>query len=76
LYHTPSKTLIAGDAMIVTDGKLQGPNPPFTPDMPKALRSLRSLAPYEIEAVICYHGGLVRGSEVQQRITEIASQEA
>lgn len=74
LYHEPSKTLIAGDAMVVVDGILQGPNPPFTPDMPKALRSLQQLAAYEIDAVICYHGGLVSGKEVQQRIAEIASE--
>lgn len=74
LYHVPSKTLIAGDAMTVAEGVLNGPNPPFTPDMPKALRSLQSLAAFEIDAVICYHGGLVRGEEVQQRIAEIASE--
>ncbi|PWW08592.1 glyoxylase-like metal-dependent hydrolase (beta-lactamase superfamily II) [Paenibacillus cellulosilyticus] len=75
LYHVPSKTLIAGDALTAADGVLNGPNPPFTPDMPKALRSLRNLAPFEIEAVICYHGGLISGKEVQQRIAEIVSSE-
>jgi len=76
LYHAPSKTLIAGDAMIAADGVLQGPNPSFTPDMPQALRSLGKLAAYEINNVICYHGGLVSGKGVQQRIAEIASSEA
>ncbi|GMK40327.1 hydrolase [Paenibacillus sp. CCS19] len=76
LYHSPSKTLIAGDAMIAAEGVLNGPNPPFTPDYPKALRSLGKLAAFEIDNVICYHGGLVSGKEVQQRIAEIASSEA
>lgn len=76
LYHAPSKTLIAGDAMTAADGVLNGPNPPFTPDYPKALRSLTKLAAFQIDNVICYHGGLVSGKEVQQRIAEIASSEA
>ncbi|WP_238327569.1 MBL fold metallo-hydrolase [Paenibacillus gorillae] len=61
LYHEPSKTLIAGDAMVVVNGKLQGPNPPVTPDMETALASLRKLKAYSIENVICYHGGLFQG---------------
>ncbi|MEF2967977.1 MBL fold metallo-hydrolase [Paenibacillus sp. M1] len=70
LYHEPSKTLIAGDAMIVQDGMLQGPNPVMTPDMPLALQSLRKLKAYPIETVVCYHGGIYRG-DVSKRIEEI-----
>lgn len=61
LYHEPSKTLIAGDALVVADGQLRGPNPPVTPDMPLALASVRKLKNYDIETVICYHGGLFKG---------------
>jgi glyoxylase-like metal-dependent hydrolase (beta-lactamase superfamily II) len=70
LYHEPSKTLIAGDALNVEDGKLIGPNPAVTPDMPLALESLRKLKAYPIETVICYHGGIFKG-DVQQALDKI-----
>ncbi|BBI31894.1 MBL fold metallo-hydrolase [Cohnella abietis] len=70
LYHEPSKTLIAGDAMVVDNGKLQGPNPAVTPDMQTALASLRKFKAYPIDNVICYHGGLFQG-DVQAVIDEL-----
>lgn len=73
LYHHASKTLVAGDAMIVNEGQLMGPNPAFTPDLNQALRSLKKLAAYDIEQVICYHGGLY-ADRVNERIAEIAAQ--
>lgn len=72
LYHKPSKTLIAGDAMIVSDGQLLGPAPEYTLDLPTAIQSLNALARYDIETVICYHGGLYRG-DCNQRIAELAN---
>lgn len=71
LYHRPSRTLIAGDALTAADGRLGGPSPGATPDMPEALRSLRNLAPFDIAAVIAYHGGLVR-TGIRERIAELA----
>ncbi|GFN32867.1 hydrolase [Paenibacillus curdlanolyticus] len=74
LYHEASQTLIAGDAMIVKDGELSGPNPPFTPNMSQALQSLRKLAEYPIQTVICYHGGQYSHEDVNERIAELAGQ--
>ncbi|MDN4593890.1 MBL fold metallo-hydrolase [Polycladomyces subterraneus] len=71
LYHQPSKTLIAGDALAVVDGQLVGPVPQYTLDMDVAIQSLKKLAQYDIEAVICYHGGLYR-ENVNRRIAELA----
>jgi len=71
LYHKPSKTLIAGDAMTVIDGQLLGPNPEATLDMDTAVKSLKKLTQYVIDAVICYHGGLYKGN-ANQRIAELA----
>lgn len=59
LYHNTSKTLISGDALNLVDGKLTGPNPVHTHDLPRAIESLKKLAEYDIERVICYHGGLL-----------------
>lgn len=72
LYHQRSKTLIAGDALRVTDGQLFGPNSQTTLDMPLALQSLKKLTQYDIETVICYHGGLY-ASGANQRLAELAS---
>lgn len=61
LYHQPSKTLIAGDATVAREGVLMGPNPPVTPNMEQAAASLKKFLDFDIDNVICYHGGLVRG---------------
>jgi glyoxylase-like metal-dependent hydrolase (beta-lactamase superfamily II) len=71
LYHHNSRTLIAADALTVQDGELHGPTPSATPDMKLALSSLTKFAEYEIDTVICYHGGIYRGN-ANQRIAEIA----
>lgn len=72
LYHLVSKTLIAGDALVVENGELQGPNPHATPDMEEALRSLKRLMALPIETVVCYHGGIYKG-DVKKRLEEIAA---
>jgi glyoxylase-like metal-dependent hydrolase (beta-lactamase superfamily II) len=70
LYHKPSKTLIAGDAMRVMDGQLLGPDLGATLDVETAIKSLKRFEQYDIDAVICYHGGLFRGN-VNRRITAL-----
>jgi len=69
LYHQPSKTLIAGDALTVVDGQLQ--TSPFDMEHEEAFRSLAKLAQYDIATVICYHGGLYAG-DINQRIAALA----
>ena len=71
LYLQRSKTLVAGDAMVVSEGQLLGPRPNATPDMETAVRSLQKLIPYDVETVICYHGGVYR-AHANQRIKELA----
>ncbi|RLQ93214.1 MBL fold metallo-hydrolase [Falsibacillus albus] len=72
LYHQPSKTVIAGDAMMVKNGDLQPPDPHVTLDLKAANNSIKRLIkfPEEIERVICYHGGLFEGN-VKARMQEI-----
>ncbi len=75
LYHQPSRTLIAGDAMVITGGELQGPNPGPTLDMDAANASLKKFTAYDIATVICYHGGVYRGDakdDANARIAELA----
>ena len=72
LYHQNSKTLIAADALTVADGQLARPIPSDA-DTNLAKKSLKKLAQYDIETVICYHGGLYRG-DTNQRIAALASE--
>lgn len=58
LYHIPSKTLIAGDAINIQDGHLTGPSQIHTYDMDEAVNSLEKFTQYDIQNIVCYHGGL------------------
>jgi glyoxylase-like metal-dependent hydrolase (beta-lactamase superfamily II) len=71
LYLRDSKTLIAGDALNVTNGLLLPAPDYFTFDKAATKASLQKLAGYDIETVVCYHGG-VYSDNVNQRIKELA----
>jgi glyoxylase-like metal-dependent hydrolase (beta-lactamase superfamily II) len=73
LYHRVSKTLIAADAMTVVEGQLMGPAPAYTLDLKLAKDSLKRLTQYDIEHVICYHGGVIHG-DVNHRILELSGE--
>jgi glyoxylase-like metal-dependent hydrolase (beta-lactamase superfamily II) len=73
LYHKRSKTLIAADALIIIDGELMGSQPQVTYDIGLAAQSIQKLTQYDIESVICYHGGLYKGN-ANKRIAELGSE--
>ena len=73
LYLNQSKTLIAGDALNVTDGQLVGPKPEFSSDIDAAKKSLKKLTQYDIETVICYHGGIYK-ENVNQHLLELTNE--
>ena len=58
IYIKESKTLIAGDALVIENNKLCMANPQYTLDMKAAKKSIEKLQNYDIEMVICYHGGI------------------
>jgi glyoxylase-like metal-dependent hydrolase (beta-lactamase superfamily II) len=70
LYLNQSKILITGDAMMAANGQLMGPNPNVTPDMKTALESLKKFTQFDVETVVCYHGGVIR-DHVNQRLAEL-----
>ena len=70
LYLEKYKTLVSGDALNVVNGKLVGPKPEYTFNMTQAMESLKKLTKYDIEKVICYHGGVFTNSP-NERIAEI-----
>lgn len=61
VYVPSEKTLIAGDALVVEDEKLCIANPEYVLNMPAAIKSVEKLINYDIERVICYHGGVFCG---------------
>jgi glyoxylase-like metal-dependent hydrolase (beta-lactamase superfamily II) len=71
LYLNQSKILVSGDALVAADGELHGPNPRSAYDIDTALKSLKKLTQYDIETVICYHGGVYRDS-ANKRLAELA----
>jgi glyoxylase-like metal-dependent hydrolase (beta-lactamase superfamily II) len=72
LYHPGSKTLIAADALAVANGQLARPRASDF-DTTLAGTSLKKLARYEIETIVCYHGGIFKG-DANQRIAELAAE--
>jgi glyoxylase-like metal-dependent hydrolase (beta-lactamase superfamily II) len=57
--------------MNVKVGQLVGPNPMCTYNLEEAINSLRKLAKYDIETVVCYHGGIFTDN-ANKRIAELA----
>lgn len=67
LYHHPSKTLIVGDAMNITDGRLQGPRKDILSeeDYTLALKSLEKLEKFDAKNIITYHSGIYKNTKQQ-----------
>lgn len=61
VYSKKFKTLITGDAMVAENGKLLLANPQFTLDMNEAINSIKKFLDYDIQQIVCYHGGIITG---------------
>jgi len=61
LYLYEFKTLIAGDALFLEKGELVISRPMATLDMEQARQSVKKLLNYDINKIICYHGGVYEG---------------
>ena len=61
VYIREIKALVTGDSMIMADGELQTPNPVYTLDMDESVRTIEKYMRYDIEQVVCYHGGIFKG---------------
>lgn len=73
VYARAFKTLIAGDALVIENGCLTIANPQYTLDMDAAKRSIEKLLRYDIEQVICYHGGVFSG-DVKAALTTLLAE--
>ncbi|WP_297630408.1 MBL fold metallo-hydrolase [uncultured Clostridium sp.] len=63
------KALVTGDALVVENGVLLASNPQYTLDMEMAKKSIKKLLNYDIETLICYHGGIF-SDNVKEKIRE------
>ena len=59
LYLRESRIMVCGDGANIADGKLAGPNPIHTHDMPMALASLEKMKAYDMSGIAAYHGGYI-----------------
>lgn len=71
LYFKKDKILIAGDVLKVENGKLDIMSMQINYDQELTIQSLKKLTQYDIETVICYHGGIFK-DKVNERIRELA----
>ena len=71
LYHKRSKTLIAGDALNVENGKLVHAPEFSCLNVEQYNKSLKKFTAYDVSAVICYHGGLFKDNP-NMRIAQLA----
>lgn len=70
LYLYEFKTLIAGDALFLQNGELVISPPMATFDMEQAKKSVKKLLDYDIEKIICYHGGIYEG-DIKEALKKI-----
>jgi glyoxylase-like metal-dependent hydrolase (beta-lactamase superfamily II) len=61
LYLPAYKTLIAGDAVYIDEGRLNIANPQYAYHLNEAVRSVQRLQAYDMERILCYHGGVFEG---------------
>lgn len=72
IYLKYDKTLIAADALVYENGELEIANPQYCLDLPQATESVKKLLQYDINEIICYHGGVVK-HDIQSKLTTLLS---
>ncbi|WP_432409093.1 MBL fold metallo-hydrolase [Wukongibacter sp. M2B1] len=73
IYIKESKTLISGDALVVENDKLMIANPQYTLDIINAKNSISKLLDYEIDRIVCYHGGIYT-KDIRKSLENIISE--
>lgn len=72
LYLREHKILVSSDAIVIEHGEFEIANPHFTLNLDQAVESVRKLAKLEIDEVICYHGGIMKGN-ISQKLNKLIS---
>ncbi|GMQ61971.1 MBL fold metallo-hydrolase [Vallitalea maricola] len=71
LYIEPEKTLISGDMLISEGGVLGIADKRFVLDEEEEIKSLEKVFNYDIEKIICYHGGEYASDEIKEELRNI-----
>lgn len=58
IYHKMSKLMIAGDSLICANGELKK-SLGFVEDLPSYNESLKKYVGFDVDKMVCFHGGLV-----------------
>lgn len=58
IYHKESKSMVVGDALVLVNGELVISALKYNLDINEALRSIEKISNYDIDRIICYHGGI------------------
>jgi glyoxylase-like metal-dependent hydrolase (beta-lactamase superfamily II) len=74
VYANESGTLICGDALNISGGRLAGANPVHTYDPEAAAASLVKLRNYDVKQIVAYHGGVFKG-DANAAIKELTEKE-
>lgn len=72
LYLEENKTLISGDALVLEEGTLCIADKTFVLDKEKEVEAVEKFCNYEIEKIICYHGGEYESRNIKQELRIIA----
>lgn len=62
-YAPKSKTMITGDVLVHDSGKVFLPFPQYSYNIADAKNALHKISNLPIQRLICYHGGVLEGSE-------------
>ncbi|WP_410880001.1 MBL fold metallo-hydrolase [Myroides sp. DW712] len=73
LFDPQTKTLIANDALVIEEGKLNIANPQFTLDMQQAILSVKKIQALQPHVIICYHGGILK-EEIERQLEMLLNQ--
>lgn len=71
-YVGENHTLITGDALVCEDGELKIADPAFVLDGEQEIESLKKLLHYQIDTMVCYHGGVYQSENLSEEIARVA----
>lgn len=63
LFSREDSFLITGDALVITDGKLEIPFPQFALNLDDAKKSIEKIHSLSPKIICCYHGGKIQNTE-------------
>ena len=62
LYLNKHKILIAGDTLVIKDGRIQFTDDSYNFNSDENKRSVEKLLNYDIDKIVCYHAGVFEGN--------------